>query len=235
MPPPTYVGSTSGTQGWTGAASVAWPSGHAAGDIGILICETAQEAIATPSGWTEVANSPQGTGTAASTTATRLTIFWKRATSNSEADVSISDAGDHIVASILAFRGCLEAGTPTNVTAGDVETSTTATSVTIPGATTTVNNCLIVMITSVMTDDTITNQYSGSWSNGNVTSLTERKELCLQHGNGGGFMVATGVKAAAGNYGSTTCTLAQGTRQGRISLALAPAKARSAMNLVMPL
>jgi len=68
----------------TNNITVAWPT-HQIGDIGLLIVETANQAVtlSTPAGFVEVTNSPQGTGTAGGTTATRLSVFWARATSGS--------------------------------------------------------------------------------------------------------------------------------------------------------
>src|SRR6266571_3925894 len=86
--PPTYqaVGTVqSGTGTLTGATAVAWPA-HAIDDIGLLIIQTDNQAVTlgTNGGnWTQVTNSPQGTGTSAAAGATRLTVFWSRATSTS--------------------------------------------------------------------------------------------------------------------------------------------------------
>src|SRR5690349_6737758 len=63
-------------QNGTGAITVAWPA-HQAGDIGLLVIETANQAVTlgtNAANWTQVTNSPQGTGTAATAGATRLTV-----------------------------------------------------------------------------------------------------------------------------------------------------------------
>jgi hypothetical protein len=213
----TYVGAGTKASG-TGAVTPALPTGWQANDIFLLFCETANEAVTAPTGWTEVANSPQGTGTAGGTSSTRLTVFWRRATS-SETAPTIADPGDHICAGILAFRNVVETGNPWDVTAGDVLT-TASTSVTIPGATTSVPGCMVVVAVATG-PDTTTAQCSG-WTNTNLQNLQELVDYYTNSGNGGGFGVASGTMTNAGNYGSTTATVATSFVQGRISIALKP-------------
>ena len=199
-PPPTYQAAGAAASG-TGAVTPAWPA-HQAGDVALLIVETANEAISlsTPAGFTEVSGSPQGTGTAGGTTATRMAVFWKRATSSSDPNPTVADSGNHQIAQILTFRGVTGSGNPWNVTAGDVASSA-STSVSIPGATTTVANALVVAIVANGTDTTTAQ--TSSWANGNLTN----------------------VKATAGVIGTTTATLATSSVQGRMCIALAPGPA----------
>src|SRR5439155_20563953 len=113
-------------QSGTGTLTVAWPA-HAINDIGLLIIETQNDAVtlaANAANWTQVTNSPQGTGT--TSTGTRLTVFWSRATSTSMGNVGLTGTGmDHQIAQILTFRGVTTSGNPWDVTAGDVTPSTT--------------------------------------------------------------------------------------------------------------
>jgi hypothetical protein len=51
-------------------------------DILLLCVQSCNEAIAAPAGYSEVTNSPQGTGTAAVAGSVRLAVFWKRASSS---------------------------------------------------------------------------------------------------------------------------------------------------------
>jgi hypothetical protein len=117
------------------AVSPAWPT-HLTNDIALLFVESANEAItlSTPAGFVEITNSPQGTGTAAGTAATRLAVFWCRATSSAMGAPTVADPGDHVIAQILTFRGCVTSGNPWDITAGDVAAVASAT-VTVPGAT----------------------------------------------------------------------------------------------------
>jgi hypothetical protein len=203
----------------TNTAAPAWPT-HLADDIAILVVETANEAVtfSAANGFTAVADSPQGTGTAAGTTATRLSVFWARATSAAMSAPAINDAGNHIIGRLMTFRGCDTSGDPWDVTAGDVA-STASTTVTIPGDTTTAANTLVLAIATNRTD-TATDQFS-TLTNGDLGSVTILDEVQTSTpGNGGGYIVVSGTKAAAGAYGATSGTLATTSTQGRISIAL---------------
>jgi hypothetical protein len=215
---PYFVGVGTKAEG-TGAVTPGLPLDLQLSDIMLLFVETANEAVSTPSGWAIVADSPQGTGTGGGAAATRLSVFWKRATAT-EVAPAVADPGDHAIAQILAFRGCIDTGNPWDVTSGDVAAAAT-TAVSIPGDTTTVANCLVVLALAQATD-TATAQASG-YTNADLANLTERTDISSVSGNGGGFAVVTGEKAAIGAYGATTATLATSSVQGRISIALKPA------------
>lgn len=214
---PVFLGAGAKAEG-TGAIIPALPAGIQPGDILLLPVESANEAVATPTDWGAVADSPQGTGTGGGTTATRLTALWKRATAIESAP-TIADPGDHAIGQILAFRGCIATGNPWDVTSGDTGGSSTA--VSIPGDTTTVPNTLVVVAVAHQTD-TLTPQVS-AFTNADLANLTEITDIATDQGNGGGFAVATGQKAAAGPYGATAATLANASVQGRMSIALKPA------------
>ena len=72
---PTYQAVGSAVSG-TGAITPVWPT-HQSGDVALLVVETANQAVtlSTPAGFVEVTNSPQGTGTAGGTAATRLAVY----------------------------------------------------------------------------------------------------------------------------------------------------------------
>lgn len=215
---PVYVGKGLPVEG-TGNVIPPLPEDIRINDILLLFVESANEAVSTPSGgWAAVADSPQGTGTGGGATSTRLSVFWKRL-AGGETAPTVTDPGDHVVAQILAFRGCISTGDPWDVTSGD--TGASSTSVSIPGDTTTVANCLIVLAVANATDNG-TPQTSG-FTNTDLANLAERTDFNSTAGNGGGFAVATGEKAAAGAYGATTATLANASVQGRMSIALKPA------------
>lgn len=189
----------------TGAVSPAWPT-HQTDDIALLIVETSNEPVtlSTPAGFVEVADSPQSQGAGPPfQVGIRLTVFWARATSGAMATPTVADPGDHVRAQILTFRGCITAGNPWDVTAGDSSTQTA--SVNIPGDTTTVDRCLVVAMVG-NTTDTTTPQTSG-WTNGGLNNVTEIADGNTDLGFGGGFGVAVGEKALAGAYGVTTATL----------------------------
>lgn len=206
--------------GGIGAITPGLPSGQAANDILLLYCESANEAVIAPTGYVEVTGSPQFTGIAASTTATRLTVFWKRSVGALEVAPLIADVGDHVYAQVLAFSGCPTTGNPWDITAGD--TASAATGVTIPGVTTTVTDCLIVAAVANGTD-TSTAQTS-AWANANLASPAMAELTGADGnstaGNGGGFGVGAGGLATGGASGATTATLATSSVQGRLTIAL---------------
>ena len=215
---PVFVGGGLIAEG-TGNIVPGLPPGIQQNDIMLLFVQTSNQTVSAPAGWAAVTNSPQGTGTGGAAGSTRLDVFWRRATV-SESPVTVTDPGDHAIGQILAFRNCIDTGNPWDVTAGDVAAGA-STSVSIPGATTTVANCLIVAAVShgVDTASSITSGYT----NGNLTNIFELTDVSTTQGTGGGFGVAQGEKAAAGAYGTTTATLANSSAQGRISIALKPA------------
>ena len=198
MTVPSFVASGVESSG-VGAITPALPSGWAAGHLLLLAVETANETVSTPSGWTETTNSPQSTGTAGGTSATRLHVFQRIAQSGDTAP-TVADSGDHQIAWITAFSG-VDATTPVLTSAGSVLSSAGQTG-TATGFTTTVADCLIVMIGTHAED--LNDDAACAVANANLTSVTVRKTFNSTSGNGGCLVVATGVKAAAGAIGSTT-------------------------------
>ena len=188
----------------TGALTVAWPS-HQVDDVALLFVETANEAVATPSGFTAVANSPQSTGTAATAGATRLSVFWARATSSSMPNVSVADSGNHTVAVIVTFRGVASTGDPVEASAGSVKASATTTT-TFPAVSTTTAGAVIVLAAAVDLDSASTAVWS-AFTNGNLTGLAERVDQTVTSGVGGGLGIATGTFAGTGSTGTSSGTL----------------------------
>jgi len=220
---PTFVAAGAVTSG-TSTITPARPAGIVAGDILLLFVETANQAcsITNQNGgtWAAVASSPQGTGTAGGTSATRLTVFWSRYNGTQGAP-TVSDSGNHTAGRMIAIRNAAASGDPWNVTAGGVE-ATSDTSGSIPGATTTVNNTLIVAAIATSLPDASNTTTFSSWANANLTSVTERIDNARNSGNGGGIGVVTGLKATAGAYGNTTVTCASSAVKGMISIAIKP-------------
>jgi len=94
-----------------GAPTAVLPTGHVANDILFLIVETSNQTIAAPTGYTQLTNSPQGTGTGAAVDSVALQIFWKR-DGGSESAPTIPDSGDHTGVSMFAYSNCVTTGTP---------------------------------------------------------------------------------------------------------------------------
>ncbi len=115
----------------------------------------------------------------------------------------------------------LASGNPWDVTAGGIE-ATSDTSGSIAGATTTVTNTLVVTAIATSLPDASSTTNFSSWTNANLTDVTERTDNAVNSGNGGGLGVATGVRAAAGAYGNTAVTLANSAYKGMMSIAIKP-------------
>jgi hypothetical protein len=216
---PTYQAAGTAQSG-TGAITVAWPT-HLAGDIALLFVESCggqAVTLTTPAGFANVLNSPQYTGTG--TAGTRITVFWCRATSSSMSSPIVGDPGNHVYGRILTFRGVTTTGNPWDVTAGGTKATASGTT-TFGTVTTSVNNDLIVLAASRDNDSTAAAWTDASWTNTNLSSLTERQDGGTTSGNGGGVGVATGVKSTAGAIGSSTATVTSSV-DGHMTIALQP-------------
>jgi hypothetical protein len=197
----TYQALGAANQGTSGAGTTNWPV-VAANDIGLLLVEMqAGEAVSNiSSGWTALASSPQDAGGAT----TRLSAFWKRATSSSETAPTWNAVTDHFYARIITFRGCLTLSSPIDAEAGGTKAAaSTATSIAGVTATQDGNNVLYVAARD-------NDSGSVAWSaeaNASLTSLTERADGGTGLGLGGGLGMWTGNLAAAGASGTLTATV----------------------------
>ncbi len=202
-----------------GDISPAWPT-HVAGDIGILLVESANEAISlgVPAGFVELTNSPQGTGTPADTAATALAVYWCRATSDSMTAPTVTDPGNHAFAIIHTFRDCLASGTPWGVTAGG--TGAADNDIVCPAITTTFNRALVVLVAARSTDASSAQQ--NTMVNANLTTIVERSDSGTLQGNGGGIGLVHGYKIVAGDTGTSTTTLSTGGSKGYLTFEFLP-------------
>lgn len=132
--PISYVGAGAFASG-TGAINPLTPAGAASGDFLLMLVESANQAIATPTGnaWNQVANSPQSVGTAAAAGGVRLAVFWRFLT-GSDGLNTVADTGDHTTARIFVFRG-VDPVAPIDVTVGATKVTGTST-FTLPNITT---------------------------------------------------------------------------------------------------
>lgn len=213
---PTVV--TAGTvASGTGDITPGLPSGLAKNDILVLAVEnnSSDPGPAVPDGYAHITGSPL------STTGTRLSAFWKRAT-GVEAAPTIVDTGDHALARMIGVRGCRTEGYPWEATQTSVE-AVSDTSGSATGFTTTQTNELVMILATSDfdpgADDTA--GYS-ALTNAALGSLTEQTDNRAAAGNGGTLMIATGTKATAGAIGATTYTLANAGNKAHIVIGFAP-------------
>jgi hypothetical protein len=190
----------------TGVPTAVLPTGHVVNDILVLVLQSSNESIATPTGYTQLG--PQnGIGTAVTAGSTRMGIFWKR-DNGAEVAPTIADSGDHTYGVMLAIRGCPTVGDPFQFLGNTFKfaTSTTGTS---PKGVTSVDNMLIMDIFAHAVDSA-TAQASAQ-VNADLASLTEQFDDATTDGTGGGIVVMTGIKYVAGSIAATTLTWASTT------------------------
>jgi hypothetical protein len=197
--------------------TVAWPT-HLTNDIGLFILETSgnSSTLTPPTGWTAVPGSP--VVDVNTIDGSSLQVWWKRATSSSEASIATGAPGDHLSARIYTFRGCVTTGNPWNVVTTGTKTTASLTA-TVPSLTTTVSDTLITMIVGRPNDSSSTAHF-GVPINVNLTSLQEIAEVGTTLGNGGGFVVSSGIKSTAGSTGTSTLTKIASTTDTYLVLAL---------------
>lgn len=217
---PQYIGSgvpVIGAAG-TGIVNILPPLNGKAGDLEVLVVAgLGVNPYLAPSGWTQISSSPQKD--AGNALNARLQVF-TRAWTGAATTVADVASDDSKVGLIFSVRG-LGGATPTiDVTAGDA-TQVAGTAVTLPGVTTTQNNCLVMDILAHRID--LSGPQVSGVTNASLTQLTEQVDYSSTSGQGFGPCVVTGVRATAGVVSATTMTLANSSpSQARIKLAVRP-------------
>lgn len=181
------------------------PAGWQENDIFLLFLEArATNPISTPSGWAHITGSPFVADTGTNNTGTSLTVFWRRATA-SESDPTITDPGDHVVGVIGAWRGCPTSGDPWDVISNSTYTAGSTTSASVAGATTTGDDRTVIVALATNLDTAAS--ISVTWTNGDLSGLATIQNIASSAGDGGTCSIASGGKATAGAYGTTSITL----------------------------
>lgn len=193
---PTFV-ATGGQVQSTSNINIAWPAGHAVGDLGIIFVQTANEIPATPSGWSLVGTS--GIGTPGAAGAVALCVYYKFATSLSEAAAAVPASGNHNIGIMSVFSGV-------HASPIDVQQfgSGTTNAVSLPSVTTTGANRLIVSIVADSMD--AAGARLSAWANASLASFTEAADFGAGTGTGGGGGAAYGGLATAGASGTGSAT-----------------------------
>lgn len=198
---PFVVGVGAASSG-IGALTPAWPGGYTAStdDIAVTLAETESADVLTPpSGWAAITSQAVTSGVT-----TKLWAIYKRLVSGDVAS-SIADVGDHIVAQTAIIRDCAAVGNPWNVTVPGTEL-VSDTSVSIPGVTTTVKDCLVLFAFAMGNDVALAGGGAVTFTNASLGGVVQKGGLWAINGTGGGFCWGTGTKATAGVVSATTCT-----------------------------
>lgn len=217
---PTFISAGAFTSS-INAITVAAPDAYINGDLIVLVLSSSNQTISNPTTggtWTQVTNSPQGTGTAATAQSTRCQVYTKIA-SGTQATAAVADSGSITIGQMFVFRK-VNGTTPVNVTAGSV-LATAGTTHTLPSITTTVDNVMVAHCSGIGRDAVAAINYS-SPSNGNLTGLTVQASQTVADNAGGGIGLVTGVKAAAGSTGTTSVTVAAAAKGAFVTVGIAP-------------
>lgn len=147
-------------------------------------------------------------------------MFWKRAAAGESAP-TVADTGNHTIAQIAAYSGCITGVTPWDITSVGA-TSDGPNVVSDPGATTTVANTLIVLVSADAADTTTGQSFVPS--NSNLTFGAVRLKSNTNAGAGGGFFVYDAPWASTGNYGVTSYGggISSGNPYASLTIALKP-------------
>jgi hypothetical protein len=194
-----------------------WPL-YEIGDYLFAYAETNNQAvtISTTDGWTEAPSSPVIN---AGIAPTRLTVAYKKIIGDEDVFPILEASHDHIRSCSILVRGAVATGNPFNISASDA--GGVGTAVTAIGATTTVNNCLVLVAVATSNDATSSTNFS-AWANADLSSVTEVSDGSTSTGAGGGIGLASGGKATAGTYGSTTATQVGNVEYATWTGAIAP-------------
>ena len=215
LPTVYAVGTTSAVVAGTCAPGI--PAGTTTNDLLVVFIEAANEPLNAITGYTRIGSGAviQATGLV-----TDLSAFYKVAGASESAPSITSTPQNHLIARIVGVRGAATTGTPINVVNTGLD-NTTGTAFSIPGATTTVIDCLVFAALSTGTDVASTTHSSG-YTNASLGSITERVDDWTTSGNGGGIAVCTGTKATSGAYSATTGSIVTGNTKAFMSFAVQP-------------
>jgi hypothetical protein len=172
------------------------PPSHVANDV-LYLAVQATAAISAPSGWTEIADSPQAQGTS-----TRLHVFRRVATNGATAAPTVAiGTSNNLYCGIVAIRGA-DTGTPEDDTAGATSGASGLATITWPRVTTTGQSRLVLLVASYSIDDAgpVSDAYDTTLSN-----LSTLNDGGTTANNGGGLVIAAGTQGATGLSGVTTC------------------------------
>lgn len=203
--------------GGIGAINVAWPAGHAAGDFGVLVVETAAAALTDPSGWTLLGYIDQGT-------TTRLTLFQRFAASGAESDAAVPDSGDHQYGVIITFDNIDTSEPVVGIGGGGIGGSPTT--ISLGPLYCPVDGCTVVDVATWATDSA--GPFASAYTRAGLSSPTERFDAGSIDGNGGGIVIGTGTKTTAGLLESGSFTYSTGANAAQLSLVLQPTQASAA-------
>jgi len=202
---PIFVGAGTPASSAASSVNVNYPSGIQNGDLLVLLIMGPYRA---PSGWSAVGAGPNNA----------YKVLRSTYTSGTSVTVSTFEQAVWCRAVVLAFRN-VSTTDPVPVRTNSAISGTTT--ITIPGITTTLPNCMVCICTFTTGDPG--NPTISNWSNPNLTGLTEVTDSAAFNK---GVAAACGIKTTAGATGNTTATASVAIRpgsSGAVVFAIAPA------------
>lgn len=238
MAAPSFVAAGNFNSTNSADLTVISPGGHASGDYEVLMVESADQAVAllTANGFTQHPGSPVICDNATLTIATRLTLFERIYTGQSDPVLDFV-AQNHIIGQILAFRRSTGTWSTLSDVRSDVDGTgwkaspekTEDTSLSWTGLTTDTNDQRIIMLVAQAKPDIVggTAEMSAH-TNANLAGIAEHTDDADNIGNGGWMGSWSGTLATAGATGTSTATGATASYHACMMLAIrdsAPAAA----------
>src|SRR3990167_3695409 len=213
------VKSTDGTSPFSQV--VAFPAGLVADDIVILVLATEDTgtgsitAVGSISTWTAITGSPVSVSGGK-----KLYVWWGRYSSGATGP-TVDATTNMLIAATAAWSGCDTSSSVINTQETGAETTSDTSLSFATTVSTSVANCMVLLIS---TDDTDSNAAQhGSQANTNLGGIAERLDVNTNAGTpGGGFQITEGTLAIAGAIGTWTTTLATNSAKAYLTLALQP-------------
>lgn len=178
-------------------------------DLLLLVCQSANEVIDTPVGWTEIGN--QNLQARSSPLLTRLAVFYKFASyTDSGGTITIATNQDHTMGQVLVFRYVDRLGfaSTENYSSSSGVTTSLGSALNIMSIDSTVKpkrtDCLVLTIAAIARDFNSSDNFSTNAVNYNLTSVTELADQSTNVGLGGGIAVWSGVNKTLSTVGLTT-------------------------------
>lgn len=198
--------SVGATQSGIAGITVTPGAGAAAGNFGVILVETANQTMTTPSGWVKVFEGT-GTGTAGAAGATRLIAFSKDSITSTDIStgVALADSGDHQIAAFLTYSGV---DTTVGISpSGEGIASTATTSVSTNGNPNIKNNGIALAVIGTDRDSaTASTNSSPVWS-GITGSNSFIVNDSTASGAGGGLIVNELVATSDTTGAGFSCTI----------------------------
>ncbi len=205
-----------------GAQTPGLPAGWAEKDIHVIVATTiGSQTYNTPGGYTLI-------GTVASQLigfldTVRIGVWYRRAEAG-DLDPTVSGPASNRVnlATVIGWRGCVELGSPIDVS-GTGSTATNDTTVTtMPAVTTTADGRMIVHCTGA--GDSVT---FSAFVNAALASITEAYQELTTDASDSAQAVAYGILTSAGGSGSFSATVSEAEEEANVTFALIPEPPKS--------